>query len=93
MNSAPYLHIQRGPPKRKTSLKIFVIYQFSFCDQPTRRLPRIIRNESNASRSRGFPAVVPWVGDTSSVSSGDVMLSRREVGFLRGITKKAEGVA
>ncbi len=53
----------------------------------------IIRNESNASRSRGFPAVVRWVGDTSSVSSGDGMLSRWEVGFLRGITRKAEGAA
>jgi hypothetical protein len=52
---------------------------------------KAIRNESNASRSRGFPAVVPWVGDTSNVSSGDGMMSNWEVGFLRGITRKAEG--
>ncbi len=32
-------HILRGPPKRKTSLRIFVICHFSFGDQPTRRLP------------------------------------------------------
>ena len=31
----------------------------------------IIRNEHNWSTSRGFPPVVPWVEDTSSVLSGD----------------------
>jgi hypothetical protein len=52
----------------------------------------IIRNESNASRSRGFPAVVPWAGDTSRVStSGDGMLSSWEVASYEELGGRPKG--
>ncbi len=37
--SVNFPHILRGPPKRQTSLRIFVICHFSFGDQPTPRRP------------------------------------------------------
>jgi len=50
------------------------------------------RNASKSSGASRFPTVVPWLGDTSRVSTGDGgMLALGKVGFLRGRRGRPQG--